>query len=114
MGLTLQQQVRPFWVSWVQKPELSEYELHSPWWTSGQAPHPDGTRFTICAAVMAESVEAAKNKILDAYDVRPTDLEWRFCEERPNNWTPFSERFPRAAWMRWPNAPDQRPGGKEA
>lgn len=100
---SVQRVVRPFWISWVQTPSLSEYTLHSPWWVSGHVPHPDGTRFNIVAAVMAANMDGAKCRILGAFDVVPMEIEWRFCDERPTGWSPFCERFPRAPWMRWPN-----------
>jgi len=34
-------------------------------------------------------------------DLMPEDVEWRFVEERPDDWSPFSDRFPQADWMEW-------------
>ena len=90
-----------WWISWYNTHPRDAFELHSPWWISGiRADDAD----TIVAAVHAPSEDEAKAKIIAAYD-RPTvtSLEWRFCEERPADWSPFgSNRFPQAEWMKWP------------
>ena len=86
---------RPFWVSWWY---MSEFELHSPWWISGE--RGDGVE-SVCAAVMATSEDDARACILAAHDVSG-EIEWRFAEERPADWAPFCDRFPRANWMVWP------------
>ncbi len=94
--------MKSFWVSWYEPPDLLEaFELHWPWWISGSRMSDDA--ITICAAVKAESEEKAKELILDAHDNPIAALEFRFCEEKPENWEgPFGERFPRADWMDWP------------
>lgn len=96
-----------WWVSWVQPKELhSSFEYHGPWWISGE--DDEGHAYTICAAVMAKDEEAAKRVILDAFDAEPGELTWRFAKERDGS--PFSDRFPRADWMRWPwPGPDGKP-----
>lgn len=86
-----------FWLSWWHTDKDGTFELHSPWWRSGWR----GDDASVCAAVRAESEEAAKEIILASFDVRPVDLEWRFCEERPEDWSPFSDRFTRRDWMQW-------------
>lgn len=91
-----------YWLSWYHKPALmGGFELHLPWWISGT--RADGAD-TVCAAVIAASEDAAREIIFDCYDKRPFDIEWRFCDERAADWSPFSERFPRADWMQWPEA----------
>ena len=97
--------MKQFWVSWyAPMAEFSQFEWHGPWWISGETF--DG-RFTACAAVCAESSEAAKSAIVAAYD-SPRELEWRFANERPDDWDPFSsDRFARAKWMKWPWTPEQ-------
>lgn len=102
-------ELRPFWISWYAV--RTDFELHSPWWTSGWRigcdDEPDVP--TICAAVMARDEEHARSLILAAYDEpRPDDLEWRFCSEKPAGWAPWvnpngTSRFQRAAWMQWPD-----------
>lgn len=90
--------LKPFWVSWWS--EKLAFELHSPWWITGES-H-DG-RKTVCAAVMASDQATALNTLLEAHD-NPLDFEIRFSEEKPIGWSPFSDRFPRADWMDWPEA----------
>lgn len=88
--------IRPFWVSWYGTGK--EFELHSPWWISGWR----DDQPTICAAVRAIDELSAKAQIIDAHDEVLDKLpEWRFVEERPEDWSPFSGRFPRADWMQW-------------
>jgi hypothetical protein len=52
------------------------------------------------AAVMAVNEDAAKGVITEAYD-EATPLEWSFVTPLGDD-GPFSERFPRADWMKWP------------
>ncbi len=89
-----------YWISWYGN--KGAWELHSPWWISGHRMVADRLAFdeerqepTVVAAVKAENEDAAKALILAAHDSKPADLEWRFVEERPDDWSPFSGRFPR-------------------
>lgn len=93
-----QHKTAAFWVSWWLKEADGAFELHSPWWISGE--RMDGAQ-SVCAAIRAESEAAAQGMVLASYDRRPADLEWRFCEARPVEWSPFSSRFRRADWMKW-------------
>lgn len=92
---------RRWWVSWYSPVELmGKFELHSPWWISGETG--DGAKHTICAAIAAHSEGDAQQTVKESYDDCPPPIEWRFVEERPADWSPFGERFPRADWMQWP------------
>lgn len=100
--------MKRFWISWYHTPVMGQFELHSPWWVSGARHVADRLAFdevreepTICAAVQADHEEAAKAIVQASYDVPPHEIEWRFCEERPDDWSPFSGRFPKADWMKW-------------
>ena len=89
-----------YWLSWWTAPALGSFELHSPWWFSGFRGD-DGAR-SVCAAVVADSEEAAREKILAAYDTRPpAGLEFRFVDHQPEGWSPFNGRFRRRDWMQW-------------
>jgi hypothetical protein len=90
----------PFWVSWYHRPDYGPFELHAPWWTSGG--RLDDGADTICAAVMATDRTAARAVILDSYDTRPAEIEWRFTTPQESGWSPFCDRFERADWMTWP------------
>jgi len=95
--------LRPYWVSWYATKQTGSWELHAPWWRTGWRQSDDGPDdCTICAAVMAADEDGAKAIIRHAHDNPNVELEWRFVEERDREWQPFSDRFPRAAWMRWP------------
>jgi len=86
-----------YWISWYHKREFSGFELHSPWWITGYTGEGD---ITFCAAVKATDEIKAMEIVRNSYDVPPEDaIEWRFCEERPLDWSPFSDRFPKAEWM---------------
>lgn len=98
MGEALGPDLKPFWMSWWHHDRYGAFELHSPWWSSGFRGD-DAT--SICAAVLAEDEEAAREVVLASYDKRPDDVEWRFTEERPLDWSPFTSRFRKADWMKW-------------
>lgn len=88
-----------FWLSWYcPEDDMGKFELHSPWWISGE--RADGAS-TICAAVQAEDEGSAKEVIVSSYDEKPDMIEWRFCQRQLPDWTPFCERFPRGKWMKW-------------
>lgn len=94
-------QEQPFWLSWWHHPQrYANFELHTPWWVSGYRPDDDAD--SIVAAVMAESPTDAEGLIRLAYDTPPDRIEFRFVEPQQPGWEPFSDRFPRARWMRWP------------
>lgn len=67
-----------FWLSWKDHANFSDLELHWPWWTTGSG---DDYR-TICALIMAEDETSACEVIYEAYDERPTDIRFRFVEQR--------------------------------
>lgn len=90
---------RGYWVSWWTTEEMGVFELHSPWWISGELG--DGTTVSLCAAVRALSARDAKALILCSYERLPGQIEWRFVEQKADGWSPFSDRFPRAEWMQW-------------
>lgn len=100
--------LKNFWISWYWPEALGTFELHSPWWQSGsrvamnmKTKEVIEDTPTIVAAVRAENEDAAMGIIIAAFDKKPASLEWRFCEERPSDWSPFSSRFPRGDWMKW-------------
>lgn len=103
--------MKNFWVSFWAAREFGAFEIHSPWWFSGYRFKPgtklddiddeDTTESSVCAAVRAESEEAAREFIYQSFDVRPECIEFRFVEERPADWSPYSDRFRQAAWMKW-------------
>ena len=85
-----------WWVSWCT--DDMAFEIHTPWWITG---YDLDDRCSICAAVIAETEEDAKQYIIQCHDNLPEDLNWRFCTEKPKDFNPFTTRFPRAKWMRW-------------
>ena len=88
--------MKKFWVSWIG--DNGVFELHSPWWVSGYSD--DKTVF--CAAIQAENQVHAEMLVLGAHDEPKVTLAWRFVEEKPDDWSPFNERFRKADWMVWP------------
>lgn len=91
-----------YWVSWYATGENGSWELHQPWWISGER---DDGALAVCAAVIAINEQQAKESIAAAHDkANVDDIEWRFCNERAADWSPFCDRFPRAEWMQWPAA----------
>jgi hypothetical protein len=80
----------------------SKWEYHGPWWVSGVRDAEDGQQESICAAVVADNDDHARRIIEAAHDPGHAPVEWRFITENEPTWSPFSDRFPRRAWMRWP------------
>lgn len=80
--------------------ELQHFEYHGPWWLTGEvcARVP---QHCICAAVQAESDEGAKAILAGCFDRGHGWAQVDFVIEKPEGWTPFSERFPQADWMQW-------------
>jgi hypothetical protein len=88
-----------WWISWYNTRPLDSFELHSPWWVSGERCSDDAE--TVVAAVRAASEDEARAAVAHAYDERPTpdEIEWRFVEALDSS--PFCGRFPQANWMAW-------------
>jgi hypothetical protein len=86
-----------FWVRWYGSMGVG-FTLTSPWWLSGWA----GDRPILVAAVRAPDAEAAKAIVKASHIDGGEDIEWSFAEARPNDWSPFCDRFQRADWMVWP------------
>jgi hypothetical protein len=90
--------LKNFWISWYhEKNQFSPFELSSPWWITGEGQGSD----SICAAIEAEDEIAAKESIYRCYDETPESIQFRFCEERPEHWSPFNDRFRKEKWMQW-------------
>lgn len=87
-----------WWLSWWNPPGEA-FTLHSPWWISGH--RLEEGEDSIVAAVRAETAPAAWAKVKAGYDNRDVAFEWRFIEVRPDDWSPFNGRFPKADWMDW-------------
>lgn len=88
-----------WWVSWYNPGRV--FELHYPWWISGSGEHDGEDCDTICAAVIAADDAAVRMLVVNSYDEH-FEPWFRFIEPRPSTWSPYSDRFPRAPWMRWP------------
>ncbi len=95
------------WLSWYAVPdtvtENGDFELYYPWWISGYRCS-DGAA-VICAAIPLDR-SAAIEAVFDSYDERPGRIEWRFNDEADGS--PFCDRFPRAAWMKWAPVLDRK------
>jgi hypothetical protein len=96
---------RRFWVSWWMTDASGAFELHAPWWISGE--RMDGAQ-SVCAAIVARDEDDARTVVRTSHDNPGADLEWRFVEERPTDWSAFSGRFRRAGWMKWEGADNVR------
>jgi len=94
-----------WWVSWYSPAALGGWELNSPWWTSGYAMVGDEDVPCICAAIKANDEDDARALVFAAYDTMPKEIEFRFVNEKADDWTPFSDRFPKVDWMVWPATP---------
>jgi hypothetical protein len=81
---------------------MPTFEYPGPWWVSGSCTRENVEHLIVCVATRAETEEAAKANILGSFDEGNEEIVWSFCEERGGDWSPFSGRFTRAAWMEWP------------
>lgn len=103
--------LKRFWVSWYATRRNGPFTLHAPWWISGVRCSDDAK--VVCAAILAKDEAAAKEAILVAHYTRPREVELRFCSEKPGDWDPFCDRFPRAAWMKWPDKKTKKKRAKK-
>lgn len=90
-----------WWVSWWHHDEShGGFEIHSPWWVSGQDME---DRVSICAAIRARDEDHVREIIASCYDApeKVENLDYRFIEEREASWSPFNSRFCKADWMKW-------------
>jgi hypothetical protein len=90
---------RRWWVSWY---GYGSFLYAGPWWVTGRELG-GAERYIYCAAVIADDEDEARQVIADAYDEEEL-LLWRFVEPQADDWSPFGDRFQRAAWMQWPDA----------
>lgn len=97
-----------YWLSWYSTPAMGKFQLTAPWWKTDVRDGPkwdardrDGAH-QICAAIIADDSEQAKRTVAMAYEAPSLVVEWRFCQEMPADWTPYSDPgFLREPWMRW-------------
>jgi len=98
--------MKPYSVSWYHKIHYPDFDPGAmPCWTTGVRCSDDAE--TYVAAVWAKNKDDAKSIIHKNYGqlVAPAldRIEWRFIEERPNDWNPFGGRFPRFPDQVWEN-----------
>ena len=86
-----------YWISWWHDTNYRPFLLNFPWWSTGTA-HDDAE--SICAAVIADDEVEARNIITNAYPEK-YKIRFRFNEAKPQNWSPFSDRFKKMEWMKW-------------
>ena len=88
-----------YWISWYHRKEYGAFTLHSAWWVTGESV--DDSYVTICAGIKADDETHAKSIIQDCFDTPTSSIKFRFVEERPDDWTPFNDRFKKKDWMKW-------------
>lgn len=85
-------------ISWYNERKFSAFELHYPWWITGERMS-DGAQ-TIVANIFAKSEKEAEQVVFFAYDTRPSKIEWRFNDLLEDRNAYFkSDRFPISKWM---------------
>lgn len=86
------------WLSWWHDFEtMGEFELHTPWWVSGEDMQ---GRKSIVAAIPTDNPETAAKLVMASFDKKPKSLDFRFNSVKRGS--PFCDRFMPAKWMRWP------------
>ena len=93
--------MKRFWISWYQPTEDYRPLADPPnaavlgWWCSGYRCSDEAA--TLCALVAAEDERRAEAAVKVDW---PEAEEWRFCEERADDWRP-TDRFPiESEWAR--------------
>jgi hypothetical protein len=93
--------VKNFWVRFfVLAGDEPHLEYHGPYWASGYTG--DGEKTIMCAAVRARDEAHVEAIIRAMFDARHAPDRIDFVHERPESWSPFSDRFQCADWMQWP------------
>lgn len=59
----------------------------------------------IFAAIEAPGEIQARATVFAAQDV-PHEIAFSFVKQKPDDWSPFTDEFPRADWMQWPSGDD--------
>lgn len=78
-----------------------DYDLHFPSWTTGYS---ERGRTAVFAAI-ADTQEAVMAHV-ESFFVGDYTIEWRFIEERGDNFYPYSDRFPGPSpSVVWPDVP---------
>lgn len=79
-----------------------DYELHCPNWESGYGRGP-----TVVFVAIAESEDELMEYIEEHCLEEGSSIEWRFADERPDDYSPYSDRFPKSdeLWEVWPDVP---------
>lgn len=92
-----------YWIGWNHRPDYGQFSLGGPWWEDGPWETPIGTGRFLVSVVRTTSEEETMGVVRKSYlHEYPVDVEFRFCDWRPDGWSPFTARFPRAGWMEWP------------
>lgn len=78
-----------------------EREIHSPSWVSGYGKGP-----TIVFAAIGESEDDVMDYVESSCLDEGYAIEWRFVNERADDYSPYSDRFPGPSdWHVWPGVP---------
>lgn len=86
-----------YWVSWWHKEEYGEFDLKWPCWLTAET-YEEPARLAYCAAVKVKTGKDVLSVITKSYGIENNDLlclEWRFVIQKPDDWTPYSDRFSR-------------------
>lgn len=94
--------MKRWWVSFAAHEDLlSQFCYNGPWWVAGYS----DDKVNVCMAVCADTEHEAQSVVRRSFDRTPEHMQWRFIEERPADWAPYTSRFTKAEWMVWPLSP---------
>lgn len=88
--------MKKYWISWEHNTDYGLFTLTFPWWITGYG---NNMNPQICASILTDT--NPEDYIRFSYDKPPHDIQFRFIEEKPDDWSPFSSRFAKADWMMW-------------
>lgn len=84
--------LHPYWISWYSgERALRRAEIPGPWWITGETT--DGS-VVVVALVSAVDEADAMARVERGHKIPIGGMIWRFCEAKPDGWTPPGDRFP--------------------
>ncbi|WP_299079166.1 hypothetical protein [uncultured Paraglaciecola sp.] len=102
-----------YWVSWHHYEEMGDFFFKDefPCWEYGFIPlfnpmGPVDITYGVCAniyvsAIKGDDLNHVKSIVEKAYENDIGEIDFRFILIQPDDWNPFTKRFPRADWMEW-------------
>lgn len=88
-----------YWVSWWHRESMGNFNLHSPWWSTGRVQLDGDVYISISALIQCEEGDIL-DVIRRSYEIKSFNyllgclINWRFVIPKPEGWRPPKDRFP--------------------